>query len=141
MARIPAWALKPLARRAIRLALGREPDHVIGGRDDPYLERWFAVPRNRWFNVYVHRFCRSDDDRALHDHPWVNCSVLLEGSYVEHTDRDRVERLAGEVKFRTARAAHRIELDGIFVQIGLVPNTEWLKYPPCVLYSCTTSAA
>ena len=30
---------------------------------------------------------------------------------------------------RTARAAtlHRLDLEGIFVQIGLVPNTEWLK--------------
>ena len=110
MARIPAWVLKPLARRAIRWALGREPDHVIGGHEDPYLERWFAIPRNRWFNVYVHRFCRSDDDRALHDHPWINCSVLLEGSYVEHTSVGRTERKAGEVKIRSAKGAHRIEL-------------------------------
>jgi alkyl hydroperoxide reductase subunit F len=28
---------------------------------------------------------------------------------------------------RKTDAAHRIDLDGIFVQIGLVPNTEWLK--------------
>ena len=28
---------------------------------------------------------------------------------------------------RTTGEAHHIELDGIFVQIGLVPNTEWLK--------------
>jgi alkyl hydroperoxide reductase subunit F len=30
---------------------------------------------------------------------------------------------------RTTDASHRIDLDGIFVQIGLVPNTEWLKGP------------
>jgi len=28
---------------------------------------------------------------------------------------------------RTTGEAHHIELEGIFVQIGLVPNTEWLK--------------
>jgi len=28
---------------------------------------------------------------------------------------------------RTTNEAHRVDLDGIFVQIGLVPNTEWLK--------------
>jgi len=28
---------------------------------------------------------------------------------------------------RTTDAEHRIELEGIFVQIGLVPNSEWLK--------------
>jgi alkyl hydroperoxide reductase subunit F len=30
-------------------------------------------------------------------------------------------------KDRTSGAQHRIELAGVFVQIGLVPNTEWLK--------------
>ncbi|MCZ8073221.1 MAG: FAD-dependent oxidoreductase, partial [Paucibacter sp.] len=28
---------------------------------------------------------------------------------------------------RNSGEAHRIELEGVFVQIGLVPNTEWLK--------------
>ena len=30
---------------------------------------------------------------------------------------------------RNTEVSHRIDLDGIFVQIGLVPNTEWLKGP------------
>ena len=30
---------------------------------------------------------------------------------------------------RNTGVSHRIDLDGIFVQIGLVPNTEWLKGP------------
>ena len=28
---------------------------------------------------------------------------------------------------RTSKEVHKVELEGIFVQIGLVPNTEWLK--------------
>lgn len=32
-------------------------------------------------------------------------------------------------KDRTTDAVHQIDLEGIFVQIGLVPNTEWLKGP------------
>jgi alkyl hydroperoxide reductase subunit F len=28
---------------------------------------------------------------------------------------------------RTSKEAHKVELEGVFVQIGLVPNTEWLK--------------
>jgi alkyl hydroperoxide reductase subunit F len=28
---------------------------------------------------------------------------------------------------RTTDTEHRLDLDGIFVQIGLVPNTEWLQ--------------
>lgn len=64
----------------------RAPDYVIGPADDPYLERWWLIPRNRWLNVYLHHFLRSDDDRALHDHPWINVSILLRGSYLEHQE-------------------------------------------------------
>lgn len=66
-------------------ALGRKPDIIIGELDDPYLLRWFVIPRNRFFNIYLHKFCKSDDDRALHDHPWIfNVSILLKGEYIEH---------------------------------------------------------
>jgi len=94
----------------------REPDFVIGGEDNPYLLRWWLIPRNRFFNVYVHLFLRSDDDRALHDHPWASCSFLLAGSYTEHTiDAGGVRRRqvlqTGDWKLRpSGRMAHRIEL-------------------------------
>lgn len=93
----------------------RPPDHVIGGAERPYLLRWWAIPRNRLFNIYLHEFRRSDDDRALHDHPWFNCSVLLSGRYIEHTIaaggvHRKVERRAGAVKFRAPWSAHRVEL-------------------------------
>jgi hypothetical protein len=105
-----------LAERLIQRCTRRAPDVVIGGHDNPYLRRWFVIPRNRFFNVYLHEFLRSDDDRALHDHPWVNCSVLLRGGYVEHTIAPggihvRTERWAGSVAFRmSGKTAHRIEL-------------------------------
>lgn len=62
----------------------RPPDFIIGGAADPHLKGWWVIPRNRFFNIHLHQFLRSDDDRALHDHPWVNVSVLLRGSYLEH---------------------------------------------------------
>jgi hypothetical protein len=61
----------------------REPDLYIGGKDNPYLLRWYLIPRNRFFNVYLHKIVRSDDDRALHDHPWYWLSVMLRGRYAE----------------------------------------------------------
>lgn len=67
------------------LRLSFKPDFVIGGKDDPYLLRWWIVPRNKWFNVYLHQILRDDNDRALHDHPWDNCSVILKGQYQEVT--------------------------------------------------------
>lgn len=99
-----------IADRFISRVTRRPPDKVIGGPDNPYLRRWYVIPRNRWCNVYLHQFLRSDDDRALHDHPWINCSILLRGDYIEHTPSGRFARLAGDVIFRRATAAHRIEL-------------------------------
>src|SRR5690606_35831081 len=63
----------------------RPPDFIVGGAERPYLKRWWLIPRNPIFNVYLHQFLRDDDDRALHDHPWPWCSILLDGSYIEHT--------------------------------------------------------
>ena len=93
----------------------RKPSRIIGGAADPYLIRWHLIPRNPVLNVYLHHFLRSDDDRALHDHPWWNVSILLRGEYTEHTIdaggiHRRVLRKAGQMKARGARAAHRIEL-------------------------------
>jgi hypothetical protein len=70
-----------------------------------------VIPRNPVFNIYLHEFLRSDDDRALHDHQWVNCSILLHGEYIEHLRGGaQVRRRGGDVVFRLPCAAHRIEL-------------------------------
>ncbi len=104
-----------LADRLIARVTRRPPDFVIGGAERPYMLRWWVLPRNRFFNVYLHKFLRSDDDRAHHDHPWAfNASILLRGRYLEHTTRHGLpwcdERRAGDWKFRWGAAAHRIEL-------------------------------
>lgn len=98
--------------RIIARITRRPPDFIIGGADDPYIRRWWVIPRNRFFNVYLHQFLRSDDDRALHDHPWANCSILLRGFYNEYLgDPSPRLRVAGDIVFRrSGRIAHRIEL-------------------------------
>lgn len=107
---------RALFARLLPMAHSRGPDMIIGGADDPYLLRWYLIPRNKLFNVYLHNFMRSDDDRALHDHPWWNFSFLLCGCYIEHTIaaggiNHRTEYHAGDFKFRRAIAAHRVELN------------------------------
>lgn len=98
-----------------KIAASRPADFVIGAMPEPYMLRWWVIPRNRWFNIYLHRFLRSDDDRALHDHPWFNCSYILDGEYTEETiscggvHHKRVVRV-GEIKFRSPWRAHRVEL-------------------------------
>ena len=117
--KIPKWLHRRLADFAARVAQQSEPDETIGAKDPrgPYLERWWIV-RSRFTCIYIHRFMRSDDDRALHDHPWIgNLSILLGGSYVEHeilyggvhTKTTFEER---DVKLRGPWFAHRIEISG-----------------------------
>ena len=127
-----------LERRLQRVQRRRSPDFIVGGDADPYLLRWFLTPwrelyravpaeQRSWWqraarclaglapNLYLHRFLRSDDDRALHDHPWFWCSLLLRGEYTEHTiaaggvHRRRIYR-AGSLRIHGPWFAHRIEL-------------------------------
>lgn len=98
------------ADRLIGLASKRPPDFVIGEPGAPYLLRWWLIPRNRFFNLYLHQFLRSDDPRALHDHPWSNCSVILRGAYWEHLTSGARYRKAGQVVVRRGATAHRVEL-------------------------------
>ena len=100
----------------------RKPDFIIGEANNPYMLRWWVIPRNRLFNIYLHKILRSDDDRALHDHPWWNISFILKGSYIEWVPmlwRDDgvpsqsslpIHRHRWLPVFRRARAAHRLEI-------------------------------
>lgn len=88
--------------------MSRPADFNIGGAVNPYMRRWWVIPRNEQCNVYLHEILRSDDDRALHDHPWPNTSMLLDGRYVEHTPDGEFLREAGWVGSRGADAAHRL---------------------------------
>lgn len=105
-----------LAERFIARITRRPPDFVVGGAPAPHLRRWFVIPHNGIFNVYLHQFLRSDDNRALHDHPWANVSILLRGEYIEHTvDAGGVKRQSrfktGDWRARfSGRIAHRIDL-------------------------------
>lgn len=95
----------------IKLFQRRPPDFTVGRKGSPYLLRWWLLPRNAWFNVYLHKFLRSDEDRALHDHPWWSLSIILSGGYWEHTkDGQRVWCDQFRIIFRTAEHAHRVEL-------------------------------
>lgn len=95
--------------------LRRPPDFVIGNPADPYLERWWLLPRNRFFNVYLHHIRKSDDDRANHDHPWASLSLMLRGVLREYYCDDAGDigcRLLRRFRwvFRSPRFAHRLEV-------------------------------
>lgn len=127
----------------LRVAGARPADFVVGA-DSPggaYLLRWYLTPWRTWQsdvgkwadtkpagwrmalarafrlipNLYLHCFLRDDDDRALHDHPSWAASLILHGSYVEHTIREggihcRRQHTEGSLRFLPTKHAHRIEL-------------------------------
>lgn len=92
---------------------------IVNCDHDPYLFRWYIV-RKKSFAIFIHKFIRSDEDRALHDHPWNFLVIPIWRGYVEHREQPRV---SGEVysskgrvypiigiRFRSARFRHRVEL-------------------------------
>lgn len=91
-----------------RAHMQRQPNFVIGA--PAYLRRWWVVPRNEFQNVYLHEILRDDDDRALHDHPWENTSLVLIGRYREITPAGTFIREAGALIHRQATDLHRLEL-------------------------------
>lgn len=115
--RLPAWLITLIHRRCAMRMARRDPDFLIGDPADPYMVRWHLW-RIRWLSsCYLHLVRRSDDDRALHDHPWWNVSLVLAGGYVEVMPVDysapagrvrRVWRAVGSLTCRRARASHRL---------------------------------
>jgi len=69
---------------------------------------------------------RADDvlQRKLRSLPNVRVIVSAQTTEV-HGDGGRVNALS--YRDRGTGETHRLELEGVFVQIGLLPNTEWLK--------------
>jgi len=92
-------------------ARNRAPDFVVKRSDGEYLRRWWIVPRNDQFNIYLHQFVQDDDDRALHDHPWHSASIGQIGGYDELLPNDMtVTRLPGDLIYREPEHAHRVRL-------------------------------
>lgn len=106
----------PLSRW-LKILVSGKPHFIIGDPSRPYLLRWWILPRNRYFNLFLHKFLRDDDDRALHDHPWWFISIVLWGGYREITETwssvsryTGKNRWAGSVAFRKATHKHRVVL-------------------------------
>lgn len=98
------WLLDFLRARA------GEPNLVLYSRYGIYLTRWWLIPKNRFFNVFLHHFTHDDDERALHDHPFASVSILLKGHYWEETPDGGAFYAAGNIKYRGATYQHRIRV-------------------------------
>lgn len=115
-----AWLARWLFKHLRTVEDQRAPDITIGeDQPIPYMLRWYLIRQNRLCNVYLHKIIRSDDDRALHDHPWASLSLVLHGQMgelyrfeppAEH-ERWRTyyrELETGSIVLRRAAFAHRL---------------------------------
>ena len=88
---------------------------IINDRIDhePYLERYYLFLKEREnfpFNVFIHRFLKSDPD-DLHDHPWEFRTIILAGGYWEHREKGIYWRGPGSYIYAPINTFHRVELD------------------------------
>ncbi len=97
---------------------------IVNCEHNPYLHRWYVFKTAR-VTLFVHKFVRSDEDRALHDHPWAFLVIPLWRGYIEHSDRlmkyewpgcdrrfpviNRVLPFIG-TRYRNFHYRHRVEL-------------------------------
>lgn len=119
--RIPERLRARLAAWGEKLEAQRLPDRVIGRPDSPYFLRWHVL-KTPFLSVYWHLFLRSDDPRALHNHPeLLNISVIVKGHYRELMPVDPAypageaqgrARGPGDIVFRLGGRFHRIALYG-----------------------------
>lgn len=106
--RLQAWAATRLGPGGVP---GRPDFEVVRNDRDVYLRRWWVVPRNNWFNIYLHNMLR-DDDNILHDHMYASVSLVLTDGlnevYCEHPAWDALRRVPrsdgseGPIELRTA---------------------------------------
>lgn len=81
------------------------------------MHRWHLIRKPGVRNLYLHKYLGSDDDRALHDHPWASWSVLLWGNLYEVTQKEGQEEVVKRIwpfipKYRSAEYSHRLILKG-----------------------------
>lgn len=147
---VSRWLARRLDKALVRgIAQRRPPDFIIGDdKSDPYMRRWWVIPRNRIFNVYLHEFLKDDDDRALHDHPWWSVSLTLNGDLREiykghhrakdlrrwYEDRLRLQSTGHHVSlglnesWRVVRTGDIIIRSGRFAHRMIVPRPSWTLF-------------
>ena len=58
---------------------------IVNCDRDIYLHRWYVIRRPN-LGLFIHKFVRSDEDRALHDHPWNFLVIPIWRGYIEHAE-------------------------------------------------------
>lgn len=95
----------------LRARFERKPDFIIGAPGEPQLRRWWLIPRNKWLGVYLHQVLKDDEDRAHHDHSYMNVSILIAGGLAETYKKDKTRQFRRFVPIiRLPSTPHRLWL-------------------------------
>lgn len=115
----------------------RKPDLIVGPSAAPTYYRW-QLFKVFGFQLCLHKWLRSDDDRALHDHSGDSISFILNGGYLEVgqefgtwlSSEPAMHKIMRFRKpwtfiFRKAETPHRVVL-GSQVPVWSL----WFRWPP-----------
>lgn len=109
--------MKDLLRRLCERIAERLPVRDIEGADGSvFLSKYLlAGHAHGGWHLHLHCFHRSDEDSALHNHPWHCASFILAGGYREERVRGdgaivTFERCPGRINLIGANTFHRVEL-------------------------------
>lgn len=102
-----------------------------GSPQGPLLVRYILIRNPKYWGIFLHKLCRSDHDRALHDHPWPFVSLILANGYkeihhvswkeshnemldckVEEITEEVLQHISGEIMYRPAEWRHRVVIEG-----------------------------
>lgn len=114
--------------------LGRKRIVMDRVNDQPYLERYYLFLKDRKnfpFNVFLHKFLKSDPD-DVHDHPWPYATLILKGGYYEWIpDFDKTGRKIGETQYWRGPGHFRVCSADSFHRVELKKDVEcWTLFMP-----------
>ena len=114
--------------------LGRHRIILDRRANAPLLERYYVFLKDRLhfpFNIFVHKFCKSDPD-DVHDHPWPYATLILKGGYYEWVPEfDTAGQMFSETRHWRGPGHFRICSANSYHRIELVPGiTAWSLFMP-----------
>lgn len=85
-----------------------EPNETLGNGISPYLQRWYVQRDKEVGNMFVHVIHRSDAEDELHDHPFDNVTIVLDGEIEEILPEGGRMLQPGDIVVRKAADLHRL---------------------------------
>lgn len=82
----------------------------LGKAECPYAYRWVLIIFG--YSIRVHYWLRSDDKRYMHDHAWSFRTFVLEGYYIDVSEKDGqiYRETVSKTAFRKANHRHYVEI-------------------------------